>query len=132
MKWSHNRYKYKKYTDKINSREGYNAGFLTNKAEIENYIHPSLVENKYGITTYFGDEDWLDKWNVENPAKFIALETKRLKDEGNDIKLVSERVAKKELCESLSKEMTKEYLDELMGFDEIKSWFDKIKESIDN
>ncbi|WP_461630082.1 ATP-binding protein [Labilibaculum euxinus] len=127
-----NRYKYKKYTDKINKRGGYNAGFLTNKAEIENYIHPVLVENKYGIETYHGEKGWLEKWNVENPAELIAKETKRLKENGVKIQLVSERTAKKELCELLSKDMTKEYLAELLGFEEIKSWFEKIKESIEN
>lgn len=127
-----NRFKYKKYTDKINQRGGYNAGFLTKKAEIENYIHPELIENKYGITTYHGEAGWLEKWNLENPAKLIAKETKRLKADGVEIQLVSERTAKKELCELLSKEMTKDYLDQLLGFDEIKSWFDRIKDSIEN
>ncbi|MGM0642131.1 MAG: ATP-binding protein [Thermotogota bacterium] len=127
-----NRNKYKKYTDKINKRGGYNAGFLTSKAEIENYIHPVLIESNYGIKTYYGEEGWLEKWNVENPAKLIAVETKRLKDEGADIQLVSERTAKKELCELLSKNMTKEHLDQLLSFEEIKSWFEKIKESIEN
>jgi putative ATP-dependent endonuclease of the OLD family len=127
-----NRFKYKKYTDKINRRGGFNAGYLTDKAEIENYIHPKLIENKYNISTFYGEANWQERWNLENPAKLISNEIKRLKDSGENIQLVSERTAKKELCELLSKEMSKDLLDELLGYDEIKKWFNKIKESIEN
>ncbi len=45
------------------------------------------------------------------------------------IKLVlSEKAIKGILNGKLSKELTKKYLEELEAFDEIKGWFEKIKE----
>ena len=37
-------------------------------------------------------------------------------------------MAKKHLSTELSKQLTKEHLEELQAYEEIKSWFEKIKE----
>jgi putative ATP-dependent endonuclease of the OLD family len=127
-----NRNKYRNYIIDINKRGGYNKGFTTNKAEIENYIHPELIEDEYKIKTCYKENDWLGKWDKSNPAKLVDSETKKIKEAGGTIKLVSERIAKKELCEILSKKLTKNHLEELDAFEEIKLWFEAIRESITN
>ena len=110
---------------------------MTSLAETENYVHPKIIEQNYKIQTYYGEDNWLEKWKIENPAKLINEETIKLnklyKDDNSNpkIDLVSERIAKKTLCETLSKELTKEYLVEMNVFEEVVSWFTKIKEAID-
>jgi putative ATP-dependent endonuclease of the OLD family len=121
-------YQYKKYIDKINDKLDSNYGFMTNKAEIENYIHPNLIKDCYKIDTCFhkDDLDWLANWSKINLPKFINENTDKNDPQVEPIS--SERMSKKHLAIELSKKLTKEHLIELEAFEEIKNWFVKIKE----
>lgn len=121
-------YQYQKYIDEINNKPDFHYGFMTQKAEMENYIHPDIIKTCYQINTSFhsGDSDWLEKWSRKDILHFINSNS----DKSNPTiePISSKRMSKKHLATELSKQITKEHLEELLAFDEIKSWFEKIKE----
>lgn len=121
-------YQYKKYIDEINAKNDSNHGFMTDKAEIENYIHPELIKDCYNFDTCFhkADPEWLDNWNKNDLSNLINDNA----DKSNPViePISSKRMAKKHLSTELSKKLTKEHLIELEAFTEIQSWFEKIKE----
>ena len=121
-------YQYQKYIDEINAKQDLNYGFMTQKAEIENYIHPEIIKNCYYIDTcyHIGDVNWLENWSKEDLSSLIKSKADKTNPTIEPIS--SKRMAKKHLATELSKQLTKEYLEELEAFDEIKSWFEKIKE----
>jgi predicted ATP-dependent endonuclease of OLD family len=104
---------YRKQYDEINSREDKSYAFMTEKRELENYIHKSIIQNEFNITL-----DDIENYDIEDIPTFIKNKSAN-KDE-NAIKGI--------LNGKLSKQITKEHLEELQAFDEIKSWFEKIKE----
>nr|WP_314068971.1 ATP-binding protein [uncultured Campylobacter sp.] len=121
-------YQYQKYLDKvINSG---NIGYLTRKAEIENYIHPDLIKSVYLIETCFHNKSdgWLEEWNSLDLSNFINQNVDKT---NKDIEPISSpRTSKKYIATELSKQLAKEMLEELDAFDEIKGWFEKIAELI--
>ena len=121
-------FQYKKYIDKINQQPNSNFGFMTNKAEIENYIHPEIIKACYEIDTCFHleDENWLTNWSKNDLPSYINQNAD--KNNPSIEPISSKRMSKKHLSTELSKSLTKEYLVELEAFDEIKSWFEKIAE----
>ena len=121
-------FQYKKYIDKINQQPNSNFGFMTNKAEIENYIHPEIIKACYEIDTCFHleDENWLTNWSKNDLPSYINQNA--YKNNPSIEPISSKRMSKKHLSTELSKSLTKEYLVELEAFDEIKSWFEKIAE----
>jgi predicted ATP-dependent endonuclease of OLD family len=66
-------HQYKKYIDEINLKNNSNYGFMTKKAEIENYIHPELINDCYKINTCFhdGNENWLENWSKNDLSTFM-------------------------------------------------------------
>ena len=106
--------KYQEEIDKINSRNDGSCAVKTKKREMENYIHKSLIKEEFGIDL----SDIVD-YDVEDIPSFIAS---RMCGEK------TEEVIKAILNGKLSKQLTKEMLEELDAFDEIKGWFEKIKE----
>lgn len=104
---------YKQYCEKVNNRDNKSIGFLTKKRELENYIHKSLIEKEFNI-----DMSSISDWNVEDIPSFIH----------NKSKNIDKKSIKNILNEKLSKQITKDLLEELDSFDEIKSWFEKIRE----
>lgn len=104
---------YKKQCEEINSRDDKSYAFLTEKRELENYIHKSIIQNEFHITL-----DDIENYDIEDIPTFIKNKSTN-KDE-NAIKGI--------LNGKLSKQITKEHLEELQAFNEIKSWFEKIKE----
>ncbi len=106
--------KYKEAIDKVNSRPDPSFGTLTQKREIENYIHKSLIEKEFNITI----DNEID-WDNENIPVYINRIT------GKKVEIVKDI-----LCGKLSKKMTKEMLEELGTWEEVKGWFEKIKESV--
>ena len=46
--------------------------FETQKAEIENYIHPELIKSvmKLKPSYHRGEENWLNKWTLKNLPDF--------------------------------------------------------------
>jgi putative ATP-dependent endonuclease of the OLD family len=104
---------YKKQQKSINSRNDNSYCFITTKREMENYIHKNLIESKFSI-----DCSLITNWDEEDIPSFIQSQSS-IKDE-NAIKGI--------LNGQLSKKITKELLQELNAFDEIKSWFIKLNE----
>lgn len=123
-----NKNKYKRFVDIINARGNNDYAYETEKAEIENYIHPELIKNCYLIETCYheGDSNWLEKWALNDLPTFINSNTDKTNPTIEPIS--SKRMSKKHLAEELSKNMTKDYLDDLDSFSEISGWFKKIKE----
>ena len=114
-----NRHKYKRFIEKIKRQPNKNYGFETNKAEIENYIHPNIIKEEYQFETFYHlkEADWLNRWsNIENLPNYIKNNK------------TNQNKALKNQMPDLSKKLTKEHLVELEAFDEIKKWFEKIEE----
>lgn len=98
-------------------------GINTQKLEIENYIHPTLYNKLYN-TSFQYDKDW-DSLDIPN---FLVIHCKNLpkyQSYKNDKKI--ENDLKTEISIKLAPKMTKELLDDLGAFEEIKSWFTEIK-----
>lgn len=107
---------YKPDIDKVNKRDGC-YGILTQKREIENYISKKLIENEFNIRL---DNIDSTKWDEEDISKKI-LEKIQDKNESN---------IKKILCGSTAKKITKKDLEEINAWEEVKKWFEKIKEMV--
>lgn len=115
------------YCELINSVNKLNnpkrKGINTQKLEIENYIHPILYNNLYN-TSFQYDKDW----NSLDIPNFLVIHCKNLpkyQSYKNDKKI--ENDLKTEISIKLAPKMTKELLDDLGAFEEIKSWFTEIK-----
>ena len=89
---------------------------MTDKREMENYIPKSLIEAEFNI-----DCNSIENWDIEDIPTFIENKTD-----------FDEKAVKGILNGKLAKQITKEHLQELNSFDEIKSWFEKIKAIFDN
>ena len=108
-------FKYKNAIDVVNKRPDSSMGFLTKSAEIENYIHPSLIEcfDKFkGISC----DQIRQKWSIENIPKFLSKNSK-----------LDERVIKEIICCCLSQKMSKELLQDINVWEETEGWFQNIK-----
>lgn len=102
---------YLKYVDMINERGNGNYATLTNNREMENYIDKSLYESHF-------HKDILSvaNWNEEDlPHLFV-----------ND--KLNENAVKQIINGSLSKKMTKALFEKNGTWEEVKGWFEKIKE----
>ena len=106
--------KYQEEIYKVNSRKDGSCAITTQKREMENYIHKSLIEKEFGI-----DLSGIADYNVEDIPSFITSRIHVAK---------TEEAIKAILNGRLSKQLTREMLEELDAFDEIKGWFEKIKE----
>lgn len=102
---------YKEAINKVNSRSDLSSGRLTEKREMENYIHKSLIEEEFGITI-----DDISDWDNEDIPRYLNGKT------GNH-----EKAIKEVLNGKLSSKMTKELFEELGAWNEVKDWFEKIK-----
>lgn len=106
--------KYKSSIDKVNERKNSSKGILTMKREMENYIPASLYEEEFEIVL----KDVLD-WDNADIANIVTNKTTKFDDE---------KIVKSIANGKLTKQITKEHLMELNCFEEIKSWFEGIKE----
>jgi len=107
---------YKKQCDEINARDDNSICLMTDKREMENYIPKSLIEAEFNI-----DCNSIENWGIEDIPTFIENKTD-----------FDEKAVKGILNGKLAKQVTTEHLQELNSFDEIKSWFEKIKAIFDN
>ncbi len=104
---------YRRQVDEINNRPNKSCAVLTQKKELENYIPKELY------CAHFEDVDCnsiLD-WDNTDLPDFFASRT-GLKQ--SDIKKIAN--------DCLAKQLTKEHLETINAFTEIKSWFEKMKE----
>lgn len=106
--------KYKSSIDKVNERPNSSKGILTLKREMENYIPASFYEEEFKI-----DLKSVSDWDNADIANIVTNKTTMFDDE---------KIVKAIANGKLSKQITKEHLIELNCFDEIKSWFEIIKE----
>lgn len=104
---------YKDEIERVNSRGDGSCALSTQKREIENYIPKELIEKEFNIN--LSD---VNDWDSEDIPKKIQSKIPDLKEK--DIKL--------RLCCRCSKEITKQHLDELSAWDEVKGWFEIINE----
>ena len=109
--------KYREDIEKINKRGDGSFATLTKKREIENYIPKRIIEDEFGIKIDIEQS----KWDDEDIPK-------KIKEKVSD---KDEKTIKQILCSHCSKKITKEDLEELNAFEEIKGWFLKIKELTD-
>ncbi|MBE3609042.1 ATP-binding protein [Campylobacter californiensis] len=107
--------KYQKEIDKINSRNDGSCAVKTNKREMENYIHKSLIEREFNIKL----PEIID-YDIEDIPLYIK----------NKITGKDEQAIKSILNNKLSKQLTKDMLVGSEAFDEIEGWFKKIRDLI--
>ncbi len=105
---------YKKEIENVNSRGDGSIGMLTRMREIENYIHWDLIEEEFGIEI---PQDIKDNWAEVDVPKWIADKVNK-----------NENCIKSILCGKLSKKLTKEHLEDLGVWSEVKGWFETIAE----
>ncbi len=103
---------YKKQCDEINEREDNSKCVLTNKREMENYIPKSLIETEFNI-----DCSSIENWDIEDIPTFIVNKAN-----------FDEKAVKSIINGKLAKLLTKEHLEALNAYEEIKSWFIQIKD----
>lgn len=111
--------KYKDATEKINTRTDSSKAFLTKSLEIENYINPSLIEgfgNFNGISCTSIKAQWVE---TDIPA-YISGKTG-----------IDEENVKQILCCALSKQMTQELFEEIGVWEEVKGWFNEIRDLVE-
>jgi putative ATP-dependent endonuclease of OLD family len=109
-----NNREYEKAIEKVNNRNDKSKGLLTQKREMENYIHYSIIEKFFNIKC----DSIKANWSNEDVPIYVTNKVKNLKE--NDIKGI--------LNGKLTKSITKKHLEELNAYEEIKSWFLQIKE----
>jgi predicted ATP-dependent endonuclease of OLD family len=110
--------KYKKSIEQINNRGNGSFGLLTQRREIENYVYHSLYETEFVIDCSSIENEWAE----EDIPQFVFNKTKRKDQKSRDINTIKQIANGK-----LSKQMTKELFEKMNVYDEIKSWFEKIR-----
>ncbi len=124
--------KYSPYFESIENQGLNNFTFETNKREMENYIHHEILSRTYNGFSLIYDENW-DKLDLgEEVAKHLHVNSESTKDWDevtSEKKKKKVSSVKKRFNEELAKSLTKQHLEELEAFDEIKGWFEKIKEA---
>jgi len=111
--------KYKEQIKIVNSRKDGSKARLTKKREIENYVPKEIIKSELGITLDIEDSEWDNADIVKAIKKYDKY--KEMRDS---------RI-KKEISESCVKKITKDHLVKLGAWDEVKTWFEEIKELVD-
>ncbi|RLC39817.1 MAG: hypothetical protein DRH33_01820 [Candidatus Nealsonbacteria bacterium] len=116
---------YKQTAQQVDSRNDGNKGFTTQKREIENYVHPSIIENIFrelnnNTLTDRTQDNWLDEWNQSDLIPLIQNKGVRIR----------EKRIKEKICTEGIENMTVELFQELQAYEEIKEWFKAIKDNI--
>lgn len=107
--------KYKEQVERINKKGKGSFACLTNKRKIENYIPKHIIEEEFNEQL---DNIDTSNWDSEDIPKKIS---EKCADK-------DEKTIKQILCGLCSKKITKDDLMKLNAFDEIKGWFEKIKD----
>jgi putative ATP-dependent endonuclease of the OLD family len=103
---------YKKQCEEINKRPDKSSALLTNKKELENYIHPELYENFFKV-----DCKSITDWDNFDLPNYFASKSGRNENEVKSI-----------INGNLAKKLTKTHLEKLNAFEEVKGWFLKMNE----
>lgn len=105
--------KYRIKVDEMNNGDDRRVGFITSKREMENYINPKLIEERFNLDL----NEYMENWNEEDIPEILK----------GKLNMSVENI-KKILNGSVSKEICKESLEEIDAYDEIKNFFIKVKE----
>lgn len=105
---------YQKSIDEINAREDDSWGTLTQKFEIENYLHPDAIKAIYDI----------DVDTTQNDVPKLFGISYSDKNGLNDV--MKGKTAKNYLSKVFQKGMSLKYLEEMDPAGEVKGWFDRI------
>ncbi|MGI8372200.1 ATP-binding protein [Priestia megaterium] len=110
---------YKDIVDEINSNsDGRRFGSITKRLEMENYIPQCLIEEEFGMTLNFSNEDWGQTDIPKHLLQKVLTNIKNTKERENIIKM--------KLNGRLSKQIKKEHLEQMGCYEEIKGWFEQI------
>lgn len=113
--------KYVELIDEINhANDGRRFGWYTRRLEMENYIPMDMIEQKFGLDLQKYTDEWYHTQDV--PHLLTSLW-----QHGPDDPEEKEIAAKKILNGSLTKKMTKAALERIGAWEEIESWFQKIR-----
>jgi len=116
---------YKQSAQQVNSRNGDSRGFTTKKREIENYVHPSIIEQIFDLNhnTLIDktNDNWVEQWDQLDIIPVI-------KDKGVTLREIK---IKEKICTEGIELMTKELFQKLNTYEEIKEWFSTIKNRLD-
>jgi len=118
--------KYKQSARQVSNRDDGSRGFTTQKREIENYVHPKIIEQ---IFPELNDnplmdktkDNWLNEWNQLDIVPLIQNKGMRLR---------TGRI-KKKICTEGIERMTKKLFQELNAYEEITKWFSTVKNILD-
>lgn len=116
---------YKQTAQQVDSRNDGSKGFTTQKREIENYVHPNIIEDIFrelNSNTLIDrtQDNWLDEWNQSDLIPLIQNKGVRIR----------EKRIKEKICTEGIENMTVELFQELQAYEEIKEWFKAIKGNI--
>lgn len=116
--------KYKDAIEKVNKRKEKDgsSGRLTQKREIENYIPKEIIEKDFNIILNNVD---VSKWDNEDIPQKILGKCPEKRDKKGGVSII-----KKILCGSCSKKITKEQLEKLNAWEEVKGWFEQIRDIV--
>ena len=105
---------YQKSIDEINARDDNSWGTLTQKFEIENYLHSDAIKAIYDIN--------VDTTKNDVPKLFGISYSEKNKLDG----VMKGKTAKNYLSKVFQEGMTLKYLEEIDPNGEVKRWFDRI------
>ena len=108
--------KYKKSVQKVNERTDGSFALLTDKKELENYIHQDLINTHFGINIEINDitdipNEVVDAVNSNPDNNFYKISTGKVK---------------RELNNKVVKKMNLSLLEEIDNNETIKKWMEKI------
>ncbi len=116
---------YREICKQVNERLDNSWATLTQKRELENYLHPHAISKLYDVVVDFGDDDDVPMLVAKavHERDSASKEWTESECEKNEKK---EQKAKKRLNEEAVKFMTISMLEERGGLEEVKSWFKEI------
>jgi len=105
--------------EKVRQRKDGSYGTLTSLREIENYSPPEVLEEYFNVKLA-SEMSSIEDWGEKNIPKLIEEKVK-----------MKESIVKKKICNDCSKKITKDHLMEMGTWNEVKGWFEKIKEMVE-
>lgn len=115
-KGGHDAERHNEEIEKLRKKGDGSDGILTKKREMENYISKGIYEQHFKRIDFSDIHDW----DTADLPQFILGKL-------HDPK-INEKIIKQKINGSLAQNITKDSLIELNAFDEVKGWFEKIRD----
>lgn len=122
---SRNSPQYREICQQVNERIDSSWATLTEKRELENYLHPHAISKVYDVAVDFGDDDDVPMLVAKAVHEKDSF-SKTWNESECEKKEKKEQRAKKRLNEEAVKFMTIDMLEERGGLKEVKLWFNEI------